>query len=85
MNVTTNIHPAILMGIGICLVMLLWILLKEKFIQAIMRVILGIIIIYYLNALLPQYAIGLNIVSLSCSGMLGIPGVAMLYLVGSIL
>ncbi|WP_070000660.1 pro-sigmaK processing inhibitor BofA family protein [Cellulosilyticum sp. I15G10I2] len=79
-----GIHPAILISIGICIVILLWVLLKEKFIQAVVRMIVGGILIYFLNGLLPQYAIGINAISLTCSGILGIPGVAMLYIVGAV-
>jgi inhibitor of the pro-sigma K processing machinery len=67
---------------GICFMLLLWILLKEKFIEGIARMIVGGILIYTINSLLPQYAIGINLISLGCSGVLGIPGVAMLYIVG---
>ncbi len=79
-----GIHPAILISIGVCIVILLWVLFKEKFIQVVVRMIVGCIVIYGLNGLLPQYAIGINAISLGCSGILGIPGVAMLYIVGAI-
>ena len=79
-----GIHPAILICIGICVVTLLWILLKEKFIEIIVRAIVGGILIYCINNVLPEYAIGVNALTLSCSGILGIPGVAMLYIVGAV-
>lgn len=79
-----GIHPAILISIGVCFVILAWILFKEKFIEALVRMLVGGMIIYSINGILPQYAIGINGISLVCSGLLGIPGVAMLYLVGAI-
>ena len=78
-----GIHPVILISIGICFVILLWVLFKEKFIEALVRMMVGGIIIYCINGMLPQYAIGINSVSLVCSGLLGIPGVAMLYIVSA--
>ena len=80
-----GIHPAILICMGICFVFLLWILFKEKFIEAVMRAIVGGVLIYCINSVLPQYAIGLNAMTLSCAGLLGIPGVAMLYIVGAVI
>lgn len=79
-----GIHPAILICMGICFMILLWVLLKEKFIEGIARMIVGGILIYCINSMLPQYAIGINLISLGCSGVLGIPGVAMLYIVNTI-
>ncbi len=79
-----GIHPAILISIGICFVILAWVLFKEKCIEALTRMVVGGIIIYCLNGVMPQYAVGINGMSLICSGILGIPGVAMLYIVGAI-
>jgi len=80
-----GIHPAILICMGICFMILLWVLLKEKFIEGILRMIVGGILIYCINSVLPQYALGINGISLGCSGVLGIPGVAMLYIVNAII
>lgn len=66
------------------MIILFWVLFKEKFIQAVIRIMVGGIIIYYINGILPQYAIGINAVSLGCSGILGIPGIAMLYILVAI-
>ncbi|MDF2879099.1 MAG: sigmaK-factor processing regulatory BofA [Clostridia bacterium] len=77
-----GIHPAILISMGICIIILLWVLFKEKFVEVTARAIVGGVIIYCINGILPQYAIGINAMSLGCSGLLGIPGVAMLYIMG---
>lgn len=59
---------------------------KEGLLNFIMRSILGVIAIYFINAALAERGIslgvGINIYTVLTSGMLGIPGVAALYGIG---
>ena len=75
-------HSAIMMCIGICTILLFWVLFREKCLEVIARIIVGCIIIYFVNKVVPQYAIGINALSIICSGLLGVPGVGMLYMIG---
>lgn len=59
---------------------------KEWFLNLIMRSILGVIAIYFINAALAEQGIslgvGINIYTVLTSGILGFPGVAALYGIG---
>lgn len=59
---------------------------KEWLLNFIMRSILGVIAIYFINAALAERGIflgvGINIYTVLTSGILGIPGVAALYGIG---
>lgn len=59
---------------------------KEWILNLIMRSILGVIAIYFINATLAQRGIflgvGINPYTVLTSGILGIPGVAVLYGIG---
>lgn len=79
-----GINPVILICIGICVMILMWVLFQELFIKLLSRVVIGAIIIYSINEVLPQYAIGINAMTIGCSGVLGIPGVVMVYILGGI-
>lgn len=59
---------------------------KEWFLNLVMRSILGVIAIYFINMALAERGIflgvGINPCTVLTSGILGIPGVAVLYGVG---
>ncbi len=59
---------------------------KEWILNLLMRSILGVIAIYFINAVLEGRGIdpgvGINICTVLTSGILGIPGVAALYGIG---
>lgn len=58
----------------------------EQIINFIMRSVLGIIAIYFINTILTgahiSLNVGLNAVTVLTSGFLGIPGIIMLYGIG---
>lgn len=76
-----GVHPILLISLGICILFLLLVLFQEKLISFLIRGILGGLLIYAINLLFPEYAIGINFFTLGCSGLLGIPGIATLYIV----
>lgn len=59
---------------------------KEWLVNVVMRSILGIIAMYFINAALTQRGIslgvGINPLTVLTSGILGIPGLAVLYGIG---
>ena len=76
-----SISPIIMFFIGICVVMLIWILAKDIIMTISIRALVGTLLIIFVNSFIPsQHQIGVNFISILCSGVLGIPGVAMLYL-----
>ena len=80
-----EIHPFIMMCMGICVIALCWILFQEKCIKVTAQAIVGCLVIYCVNQLIPQYAIGINAISIICTGLLGIPGATLLYVLNGIL
>lgn len=77
---------------GICAVIFIFSLIrnkKEACMNFILRAILGILGIYFINKLFYHYGImadekilraGINIYTITISGILGIPGIALIYL-----
>lgn len=78
-------NPIIFIGIGICMILLLWVLFKEAMLNIIGRVVIGGVIIYFANQLFPQYTVGFNEISMVCAGVLGVPGIVMLYVLRGVL
>ena len=77
-----NIHPAIIISLVICLMMLIWVIGKEYIIRILLRTVVGGCIIMGLNMILPStFYIGLNVLTLAVAGILGIPGVGLLYII----
>ncbi|PHV70034.1 hypothetical protein CS063_12885 [Sporanaerobium hydrogeniformans] len=79
-----GIHPFIALCMGICLIVLCFILFEEKCIKVVAQAIVGCLVIYCINQIVPQYAIGINAVSIACGGLLGVPGVTLLYILNSL-
>lgn len=77
---------------GICAIIFIVSLIrnkKEACINFALRAILGILVIYFLNKLFYHYGImadgrilraGINFYTVTISGILGIPGIALIYL-----
>jgi pro-sigmaK processing inhibitor BofA len=76
-----SVDPIIMIFIGICIIMLFWVLAKDMIMTIIIRSIVGILLIIFINSFVPvQQQVGINFISILCSGALGIPGVVMLYI-----
>lgn len=71
--------------IGICIVILVWILFGKQLFNLLVNGVAGFIIIYCINGLLPAYAIGVNILTMGIATLLGIPGVITLYIITMII
>lgn len=77
-----NIHPIILICIGLCTLMLICAMGKEFLLTFIGKILIGIVMILVMNRILPEtLSVGINLITMLCAGMLGIPGVIMLYLI----
>ncbi len=75
----------ILIAIGICTLILLWVLFEKQINYLLTNTIGGVIIIYFVNSIWVQGSIGINVLTLSISALLGIPGIVMLYILKLIL
>ena len=80
-----NSEQVIIAFIAVCLVMLFWSLWKRQVITIIIKMVMGMAIIGAVNLTLPTIAIGINGVTIGVSGILGIPGIIMLYVIQSLL
>ena len=81
-----NPYMSIYMIVGVLILVLLIGAMKSRaewIINFLLRGIMGLMVIYFLNFLLADYVpgvrIGYNFVTFLTSGILGFPGVAMLY------
>lgn len=76
-----SISPIIMFFIGVCVIMLIWILARDVIMTISIRSLVGTLLIIFINSFMPmQQQIGINFLSILCSGVLGVPGVVMLYL-----
>lgn len=82
---TINSEQVIIAFIFVCVVMLFWSLWKRQVLTIIIKVIIGMTIIWGVNLLLPSSAIGINAITAGISGILGIPGIMMLYIIQGLL
>ena len=61
--------------------MLFWSLWKRQVLTIIVKVVVGMAIIWGVNLLLPTIAVGMNGITAGVTGILGIPGIIMLYVI----
>jgi pro-sigmaK processing inhibitor BofA len=78
-----NMNGALMIGIAFALVLLIAAMRSktELLINFIMRAVLGTLAIYFINMFLQGFAwrVGIGPFSIIASGLLGLPGVALLY------
>ena len=82
---TANSEQVIIAFILVCLVMLFWSLWKRQVVTIIIKVVAGMGIIWVVNLILPTIAIGMNWITVGVTGILGIPGIIMLYIIQGLL
>ena len=82
-------QTSVLIVIGMCALILVIGLFRQKtewLLNIVMRSILGTVIMYFANSLLAaggiSLGIGINLVTVLTSGILGLPGLAALYAIG---
>lgn len=81
-----GIHPVILGCIGFCLLLLVGVMGRQTILNMVKRIVIGICCIIAINLLLPEtFRVGVNLLTMGCTSLLGMPGVVMLYLIGFIL
>ncbi len=71
--------------IMVCILMLIWSIWKKEVLTLIVKVGVGMIIIWTVNLLFPTIAIGINAITIGVAGILGIPGIIMLYIIQGLL
>ncbi|MGL4361721.1 MAG: pro-sigmaK processing inhibitor BofA family protein [Cellulosilyticaceae bacterium] len=80
-----SIHPVILMSLGICGILLIYVLFEQHVGKFIRRGIIGGISIVIIDLFIPSLvAVGLNIYTIGVACFLGIPGVLILYILKNI-
>ncbi|MGL4343812.1 MAG: hypothetical protein ACRCTE_01305 [Cellulosilyticaceae bacterium] len=76
------IHPAILGGLGICILLLVWIIWEEKVTRMIIRGISGILLIAVGNLIVPaSMVLEWNVLHIAMALLLGIPGGILMFFV----
>lgn len=74
-----------MVAITVGVVVYIWHLCKVPISTLIGRVTLGLIIMMIVNYMMPAYELGINLITLGCAGVLGIPGVITLYIVNMVI
>lgn len=87
-SLTQNDYLGVIMIVGVCVFIFLFLILRQKaglVAGMVIRMICGVATIYVVNGILINYHIstlvGMNPISFLTSAILGIPGVCLLYLV----
>ena len=71
--------------ITICALMLIWSIWKKEVLTLIVKIGVGMIIIWIVNIIFPTIAIGINAITIGVAGILGVPGIIMLYIIQGLL
>lgn len=78
-------YKMIWLAIGLCMLWLVGEMTKSQIVKWLIRVCFSGVMMIVMNCLLPQYAIGLNLYTMSFSTLLGIPGLMTLYVLKMII
>ncbi len=76
-----NSQQVIIGLIVVCALMLIWSIWKKELLTLIVKIGVGMIIIWTTNLILPTIALGINGITVGVVGILGIPGIIMLYII----
>lgn len=71
--------------IVVCVLMLIWSIWKKELLTFVVKIGVGMIIIWTTNLIFPTVAIGINAITVGVVGILGIPGIIMLYIIQGLL
>jgi pro-sigmaK processing inhibitor BofA len=75
---------AIVLGIALCALLLLALIFRKMLKDALrltLRAVCGMILIALINSLLPIAPVGINVVTVAVCALLGLPGLAALYII----
>lgn len=64
----------------LCIVMLIWSIWKKELLTIVIKTMVGMGIIWLVNRFIPALAIGINVITVGITGILGLPGIIMLYI-----
>lgn len=78
---TVNSEQVIIGFIIVCVIMLFWSIWKRQLLTIIIKIVGGMAVIGVVNMLFPAIAIGINGLTAGITGILGIPGIVMLYII----
>lgn len=76
-----NSQQVIIALIFVCVLMLIWSVWRRQLFTVIIKVVVGMGIIWATNLLLPAIAVGINVITAGIVAILGIPGIIMLYVI----
>lgn len=80
-----NSQQVIIALIFVCILMLIWSVWRKQLLTIIIKVVVGMGIVWLVNLLFPFIAIGLNGITAGVIGILGLPGIIMLYVINALL
>lgn len=76
-----NGNLVIFICIGICVMILIGLLFEKQIVTLLINGVSGVVVMYCINSILPAYAIGINLLTMGTVTLLGLPGVATLYII----
>lgn len=80
-----DVQEIVFASVTVGIVLGIWFLCREFICKVMGRILLGILLIVTVNLVIPQYAIGINWLSMGCAGVLGVPGVVTLYVINAVI
>lgn len=76
-----NIHPAILIGLGICFILLIWTLWEGQVVKKVIQGFIGVVTLYIGNLLLPTtMMLEINYIHIIIALVFGLPGAIILFI-----
>lgn len=76
-----NIHPAILTGLGICFILLIWTLWEGQVVKRVIKGLVGVATLYIGNLLLPTtMMLEINYIHIVIVLVFGLPGAIILFI-----
>ncbi len=63
-----------------CILALIYCIFKKQLKVISLNIVVGVVIIYIINMIYPDIKIGINPITITSVGMMGIPGITMLYI-----
>lgn len=76
------IHPAIINGFIFCTILLIGVIFDQYLLRWIKNGVIGVVCIYVCDLFLPiTWQVGISVLTVLCTALLGIPGILILYLI----
>ena len=73
------IHPAIIMSLGMCIVLLIITVFEGKWLKLLQRATFGMLLLVAIQYFIPAIGLGLHWWSVAIACIFGVPGIAIMY------